>query len=73
MISNLISPSVSFKVQNSNSSVRNSYNEMLKKNEQIATKVNNAIENSINTNVSNTTNKQIPMQGNVGQKLDVTV
>ncbi len=72
MISNLISPSVSFKGQSSNSSVRNSYNEMLKKNEQIATNVNNAIENSINLNVSNTTNKQIPMQGNVGQKLDVT-
>lgn len=70
MISNLISPSVSFKGQDSNSSVRNSYNEMLKRNEQIAAKTNNAIENSINT--SNTTNKQIPMQGNIGQKLDVT-
>ena len=70
MISNLISPSVSFKGQDSNSSVRNSYNEMLKRNEQIATKTNNVIENSINT--SNTTNKQIPMQGNIGQKLDVT-
>ncbi len=70
MISNLISPSVSFKGQDSNSSVRNSYNEMLKRNEQIATKTNNAIENSINT--SNTTNNQIPMQGNIGQKLDVT-
>ena len=67
MISNLILPSVSFKGQDNNSAVKNSYKELLKRNEQIAAKANAGIENS----VASTSGKQINMQGNAGQKLDV--
>ena len=68
MIQKLIMPSVSFKGQESNSPVRSSYEALLKNNEQIATRANNQAQgNTVMTN----SGKQIPMQGNTGQKLDV--
>ena len=69
MIPKLIMPSVSFKGQeSSSSSVRSSYNALLAKNEQIATRANNQAQgNTVTTN----NGKQIPMQGNTGQKLDI--
>ena len=68
MIPKLIMPSVSFKGQeSSSSSVRSSYNALLEKNEQIATRANNQAQgNPVPNN-----GKQIPMQGNTGQKLNI--
>jgi hypothetical protein len=72
MIPNLILTSVPFRGQDNSSTVKNSYKELLKRNEQIANTANTTAEKSVGSN----TGKQIPMQGTsgqIGQKLDVIV
>ena len=70
MIPKLIVSSVSFKGQEKKgpSPVRSSYNALLEKNEQIATRANNQAQG---IDVMQNSGKQIPMQGNTGQKLDI--